>query len=143
MQNKIGKKARRVDKSLSEADLLARIARAQQAMAQRDAAGPHLLEPSRRPPNEKERAWMKKTIGNLREASDAEGQWRGLDVYMRRLLVYYAGVKDNSPGETLKSMAEREWSEFIRPEQKAISDVMRRLLQNLSQKTALTQKVRG
>ena len=134
----------------TEAALLARIERTQAHMAKPTAAQRNAramselmrLGGNRRPPTEAERAWIKATASNLREASTAQAQWKSLDPHLRRLLVHYAGLRDNSPGESLSSIADREWSDFIRTEQKAISDVMRRLLRHMAQQTALTQKVR-
>ncbi len=97
-------------------------------------------EHTRRPPTDTEREAMAIHAQQLRRQSLAASQWGGLPDKVRRILCAYAGLREANPGESLGSIAAREWHEFTASERFALGQATRLLSRRLSQLTGLMQR---
>ena len=93
-----------------------------------------------RPPNEAERQAIAMHAQQLRNRSLAATQWDGLPEKVRRLLCAYAGLREANPGESLASIADREWAEFTASERYALGQSTRLLMRCLARLTGLVQR---
>lgn len=91
-----------------------------------------------RPPSAEER----ETLAAIRRAisdtpSTATQQWRELSAIERSMLAAYAGLREHNPGESLGSIAARDWGEFSPFERTAINQAVRNLLIRLGRMVGL------
>ena len=61
----------------------------------------------------------------------AEMQWRKAPQIVRRILVAFAELREANPGQSVQSMADRDWAEMPVDEQRAISQAVRLLMHEL------------
>lgn len=85
-----------------------------------------------RPPTPEERQGMAQQAQQMRQMSTAAAQWAAASDKVRRLLCAYAGLREANPGESIASIAAREWAEFTESERAAIGQATRLLLRSLS-----------
>lgn len=85
-----------------------------------------------RPPTAEERQALAAQAQQLRHLSTAAAQWAGAPDKVRRLLCAYAGLREANPGESLASIASREWAEFTQSERVALGQSTRLLMRTLA-----------
>ena len=99
--------------------------------------------PAPRPPTDAEREAMAAIRRTLSDAPTAAAQqWQTLTDMERRMLAAYAGLREHNPGESLNSIAARNWTEFTPFERTAINEGVRTLLRRLGRMARL-QGVQG
>lgn len=70
----------------------------------------------------------------------ATEQWARLGAMERKLLVIYAGLRESNQGESVKSIASREWGEFTPSERAAIGQAIRLLVRRLGRLSGLMSR---